>query len=430
MVLHLLLSCLILCQECGPSLHMPQTRHGVAIGILRLIHVSRSGSTQENWHGSWLRLAHQTPDQRSSSPSLPPAMVSAARKIRIVTECSGLEPLPYVLDRLGLAGRYEMAAACEIDPVCRRVIRLCHTGSARPQKMFKDISLRRPRELPDHDLYVAGFPCQPFSTMGARQGVRDARGRGLIINHIISALAAKRPRAFLWENVRGLVSQHRATFEDILQQLRHMAGSAYKVGFKIIDTADLGIPQHRERVYIVGLLRAAMVPGFSFTWPTPRERKSLPRALGWRKKPDKRKARKREKRFLANATPKLRQRLKKALQDIRRKGVDPRDMDQPVAVDIDGSKPHWMHGISPCLTRARASTGHYLPVLGRRLTIPERLRLQALPVDIHARCEGNVSDRQLGAMIGNSLSLNVVGALVSQMLVACGLAAECQRRPA
>ena len=61
-------------------------------------------------------------------------MVSAARKIRIVTECSGLEPLPYVFERLGLAGRYEMAAACEIDPICRRVIRLCHTGPARPKK--------------------------------------------------------------------------------------------------------------------------------------------------------------------------------------------------------------------------------------------------------------------------------------------------------
>ena len=108
-------------------------------------------------------------------------MVSAARKIRIVTECSGLEPLPYVFDRLGLAGKYEMEAACEIDPLCRRVIRLCHTGPARPKKMLKDISRRQPWELPDHDLYVAGFPCQPFSTTGARQGVRDAKGRGLII---------------------------------------------------------------------------------------------------------------------------------------------------------------------------------------------------------------------------------------------------------
>ena len=57
-----------------------------------------------------------------------------------------------------------------------------------------------------------------------------------------------------------------------------------KVGFKIIDTADFGIPQHRERVYIVGLLRDAMVLGFSFTWPTPQRRRALGTALGWRKK--------------------------------------------------------------------------------------------------------------------------------------------------
>ena len=115
--------------------------------------------------------------------------------------------------------------------------------------------------------------------------MRDARGRGLIINHIISALAVKRPRAFLLENVKGLVAQHKATFKQNMQRLRHMAGSAYKVGFKIIDTADFGIPQHRERVYIVGLLRDAMVPGFSFTftWPTPQRRIALGTALGWRK---------------------------------------------------------------------------------------------------------------------------------------------------
>ena len=65
--------------------------------------------------------------------------------------------------------------------------------------------------------------------MGARQGVLDAKGRGLVINHTISALAAKRPRAFLLENVNGLVTQHRATYGNILQQLRQMAGSAYKM---------------------------------------------------------------------------------------------------------------------------------------------------------------------------------------------------------
>ena len=85
------------------------------------------------------------PDKRSPPPSLHPAMVSAARKIRIVTECSGLEPLPYVFERLGLAGRYEMAAACEIDPICRRVIRLCHTGSARPKNCSRTSAFGHPR---------------------------------------------------------------------------------------------------------------------------------------------------------------------------------------------------------------------------------------------------------------------------------------------
>ena len=88
--------------------------------------------------------------------------------------------------------------------------------------------------------------------MGARQGVRDAKGRGLIINRTISALAAKRPRA------EGLATQHRATFENILQQLRQMAGSADS---KYSTRQTLASHKHRERVFIVGVLRAARVPG-------------------------------------------------------------------------------------------------------------------------------------------------------------------------
>ena len=208
------------------------------------------------------------------------------------------------------------------------------------------------------------------------------------------------------------------------EELRHMAGSAYKVNFRIINTADLGIPQHRERVYIVGLLRAAIVPGRSFTWPTPRGRKPLPQTLGWAPTlPAPGEAYKREKRLFAHTSPRIRKRLRAALRSIRMRGLDPRSVTEPVVVGIGGIKPHWMHGVSPCLTRARATTGHYLPALGRRLTVQERLRLQALPRSIHDRCsEGDVSDRQLGALIGNSLSLNVLEALLSHILVACGLA--------
>jgi len=365
-----------------------------------------------------LRLAHL----KAPTLTMPvlPIAERGNRKIRVVTECSGLEPLPYVLDRLGLAGQYKMVAGCEVDPHCRRVIRLCHEGDARPRQLFKDITRRRPEQLPDHDLYVAGFPCQPFSTMGSRQGVDDPSGRGLIIEHIIAALATKLPRTFLLENVKGLVTQHRSTFDHILHQLRTMAGSAYVVGYKVIDTADHGLPQHRERVYILGFLRSSFVRSARFKWPRPRPRRSLQQVLRWTST-DKRKVIVNEKKNFHRASPELQQRLRAVLKRIREKGVDPRDLNCPVVADIDGSKPHWMHGISPCLTRARAATGHYLPARGRRLTIKERLRLQGLPVHIHKRCRGRVSDRQLGAMIGNSLSLNVIKALLSRMLPACGL---------
>lgn len=314
-----------------------------------------------------------------------------------------------------------MVAGCEIDSLCRMVIRLCHSGDARPQLMFKDITRRQPEQLPAHDLYVAGFPCQPFSTMGLGQGVQDKQGRGVIIEHILTALEVKRPRAFLLENVKGINSQrHRPVLGGILQRLRCIGNSSYKVGYRVLDTADFGLPQHRERLYIVGVLRSCLAPGTSFRWPTPTACASLGTVLRWGPI-DRRKARNREKKFLSKASPRLKRRLVTSLKRIKKKGLDPRDPQRPVVIDVDGSAAHFMVGISPCLTRARASTGHYLPALGRRMTIQERLRLQGLPTSIWRRCCNHISERQLGAMVGNSLSLNVIRALLSSLLPACGL---------
>jgi site-specific DNA-cytosine methylase len=231
----------------------------------------------------------------------------------------------------------------------------------------------------------------------------------------------KRPRAFLLEKVKGLTSKrHQQVLENIINRLRRIADGAYKVGFRVLDTADHGLPQHRERLYIVGMKRCCLVREACFKWPSPSICLPLPSVLGWGPV-DKRKALKREAKFLSKSPASLGQRLASALRRIAMKGLDPRDPHRPIVVDIDGSVAHWMRGVSPCLTRARASTGHYLPALGRRLTIHEHLRLQGLPVTIHKLCRDHVSERQLGSMIGNSLSLNVIRKLLSKMLPACGL---------
>lgn len=343
--------------------------------------------------------------------------------IRVVTECSGLEPLPYALDKLGLHGKYVIEAACEIDPKCREVIKACHAGNARPRRLYRDITARRPAGLPDHDLYVAGFPCQPFSCAGVGQGVHDSKGRGLIIKHVVAALRAKLPTAFILENVKGLVTQrHLHTFQAILHELRTMGNGAYRVGYKVLDTSHYGLPQHRERTYIVGCLRTACKGRAPFTWPPPKPMrplssllKGIPTSASQRHR-----CLVREKDFLKRSTVLVRGRLRRAYRKMRYRGINPYDTELPLVVDIEGSNAHWMAGRSLCLTHSRGH-GFYLPALGRMTSIKERLQLQGLPVVIHEKCVNRVSDRQLGGMIGNAMTVDVLVALLSRLLPACGL---------
>ena len=103
-----------------------------------------------------------------------------------------------------------------------------------------------------------GFLANLFSAIGLREGVADTQGRGRIITHIVAALTAKRPRAFILENVRGLVTCHPGTFSAILEKLRAIEGGIYAVTWRILNTADHGIPQNRQRVYIVGIQKALL----------------------------------------------------------------------------------------------------------------------------------------------------------------------------
>ena len=107
--------------------------------------------------------------------------------------------------------------------------------------------------LPSIDLLVGGFPCQAFSLAGLRRGFTDQRG--LLFFAIIRLLEAKRPPLVLLENVKGLLShQNGRTFRSVLTALDDLG---YDVEWQVLDSQNFGVPQRRERVYIVGHLGCA-----------------------------------------------------------------------------------------------------------------------------------------------------------------------------
>lgn len=165
--------------------------------------------------------------------------------IHVGTDCSGIEAPIVALEKMKVKHRHLFAS--EVDDKCAQVIRM----NSRPKALHKDITKRDHSKLPALDLYVAGFPCQAFS--GLRH---DASGfqdpRGTIFFECVETIRHTKPKCFLLENVRGLLSHNAGTtFETIIRTLKKM--SAYHISYALLNTIDYNLPQNRPRVYIVGV---------------------------------------------------------------------------------------------------------------------------------------------------------------------------------
>ena len=135
--------------------------------------------------------------------------------------------------------------------------------------VFGDIKQIDASDVPDHDILLAGFPCQPFSQAGLKKGFTDTRGT--LFFDIERILLAKQPKAFLLENVKQLKGHDKGrTFQTIID---HLNKAGYKVFYEILKARDFGVPQNRERIYIVGFLDHSI--NFEFPKPT-----NLPTRVG------------------------------------------------------------------------------------------------------------------------------------------------------
>lgn len=126
-----------------------------------------------------------------------------------------------------------------------------------------DITQINENLIPDHDILLAGFPCQPFSQAGLKKGFSDTRGT--LFFDIERILTAKRPQAFLLENVKQLKGHDKGnTLKTIIEHLKRIGYN--NVQYQVLKARDFGLPQNRERIYIIGFLDDSIK--FEFPQPT------------------------------------------------------------------------------------------------------------------------------------------------------------------
>jgi DNA (cytosine-5)-methyltransferase 1 len=126
---------------------------------------------------------------------------------------------------------------------------------------FGDITKILPEEIPSFDILLAGFPCQPFSNAGLKKGFNDTRGT--LFFDIARITEHHRPKVVFLENVKGFKNHDKGnTFKVVKETLENLG---YKVYAKVLNAKDFGVPQNRERIYIIGFLDHSI----EFKFPKP-----------------------------------------------------------------------------------------------------------------------------------------------------------------
>ena len=129
---------------------------------------------------------------------------------------------------------------------------------------LKNLNDVKVEDIPSHDILTGGFPCQPFSIAGLQQGFKDERSN--VFWKILSIIDYHQPKCVILENVKNLVSHdENKTFTTIKENLQKRG---YYISYKVLNTAEItGIPQHRERIYIVCVKSKKVFDKFSLDFP-------------------------------------------------------------------------------------------------------------------------------------------------------------------
>jgi DNA (cytosine-5)-methyltransferase 1 len=300
-------------------------------------------------------------------------MLTNKDKISVATDCSGIEAPIQALKQLNIPFRHVWS--CDNDPRVRKTL----LANYSPEIMFTDITTRDHSAFEkDIALYCASAPCQPFSSIGKREGVNHKKG--MIFWDIADTIRHVQPKRFILENVKGLLSIEKGeTFKNMLEVLHKMP---YTISWKVLNTKDYNLPHNRPRVFICGI-RNDIPIDFEFPEPVP---------------------------LKADIMSCLDQDLPVEPIIAKRQAIlDELGIDQSKNYFVTPfSDKRWcnpMLGILPCMTATFAK--RYSIKLRRYLTPREHARLQGFPDDFKIVVPPTSAYRQFG----NTISVNVLKAI-------------------
>ena len=332
--------------------------------------------------------------------------VHKPKKIRLGTFFSGLET-PSIACKL-LTLDVQLQFIIEADPK----LNTHAVAKWKPAMVCGDIRELSWEILPDVDLAIGGPPCQPFCPGGKRGGLEDPRGE-LLFSMVRWVDYLKKegrplPSVIIIEQSKMILCKKFKPIYCLLKKSLVEIGG-YTVRAKTLDTAKHGgLPQHRERAYIVAWLPS----GRRFTFPkeTPCQ-VSLndiisPKNVAVDSQPC--------------ASPTNQERIKDAVREATEAGYDPANDYIFVDCDASSSFKQWQVGSAPTLTRTRGySGGPYLTNRCRRLSLQELMKLQGFPPRVMKR--GKLTAKKMQAALGNAMTCSILERLIPRALWASGL---------
>ena len=313
------------------------------------------------------------------------------KQLKFVDFCAGIGGGRIGLEKLGM----RCVGFSEIDTSCIRTYRDLFSGE---EPNYGDLMKLNPNDLPDFDLMIAGFPCQSFSVIGPRTGMKDRRG--LVIFGLINIMLGKNLKYFILENVKGLLNHGSGESLNII--LRELDKAGYKVFWKLVNSLHFGVPQMRERIYFVGIRKDLIKNSDSFDFP---QTVKIPDI----------------KNYLIDTSDDLEFNEKRAsyrtflnyLNNKYNRGrflIEELLKENFLVIDTRQSDLRLYRGRVPTLRTGRHGILYVRDGKFRRLSGYESLLLQGLPEELARKVKRKIVDIYLLGQAGNAMTVNVVEA--------------------